>query len=755
MAARWILVACCQALLLTSVIATSGQDSATAAVEDVSAERSVQETQAVPSALHLVPEDASFFVSSMNQRRQYEAFVQSRAFAELSNMPLSLAMIEAIRNGFEEGSGQSLDDMLVELESTFGEEQINDMIRFGKDVISNEMFIYGSADFTTLADLAQEMNLSLDQVGFGEGQPSQEEFTKAYLSKLDSILDERGDDLKVPDLVFGFRVEDPELARRHVELLHAFVTLGLLGGEAPPPIRRGYRKVKVDDVEFLSLQLSAAMLPLDSMVAEADEAVQPLVEKLVQNLRDEQVAIGVGVLGNYVLISVGDSLEHLNELGQSKPLIDRDEFTGLRKQADRQLAGAAYCSEAFAKALRGKPFGEQLVDAVRVMQASEPDLAIQDPMVQAEVEAMVEEFGKDIDSMQREPAAMSAYTLLTEDGYECFRYCWSVSPFVDGSRPLTILRHVDRDPTLFIAGRAAEPGRVYTLISKWVRRLDPFIMGLVEGAAEDGDVQEFLRFREMVVPYLAKVDTATRELLIPAIQDGQTACVLDFKNARKNTVPGVPPSSEPLVFPELAIICGVNDREKFVEAIAIYDEFAREILNLLAVQAGEEFPDELALPDATSMDFSEGATAYYYPAPQLEAFDLDKVFRPNMMLTDQLAVFSLTMAHSERLLESKPLPNQGPFQRQNQPLAAAAGVNFTSLVNALESWFRYADELQAFDDLQLDDEGPIQLSGDELLESFDTIFLVLRCYQGAESVTYIEDGATVKHSRFRFTDIPW
>ena len=373
-----------------------------------------------------------------------------------------------------------------------------------------------------------------------------------------------------------------------------------------------------------------------------------------------------------------------------------------------------------------------------------------------EVESILQEFGRDVESLQPEPAATVGLSFITEDGYESFQYHWAVSPMVDGSQRLSILEHVDGDPMFFAAGRSADPGRLYQVFSKLVKRFDPLMMKIAAESEDEEDVQQFLQLREMVLPYLVKLDKSTSELLIPSIQDGQSAFVIDFKNASDNWGPAVPSGSQPLVLPEFAVVCAVNDRAKFAKAMGVYDEFARDMLNLIATQAGEDFPDEIALPQATSMELDGGATAYYYPAPQLEDLGLDRAFRPNLLLSDKWAIYSLTLGHSERLLEAKSLPTAaGPFSRQDQPLVAASGVNFPSLVNALESWFRYADDMGAFADLELDQDGPFQLSADGLLQSFETMFVVLRCYRGVESVTYVEDGATVTHSRVRFSDIPW
>lgn len=743
------------AMVVTFLFLPATTSSTLARQDEAPAVTASQATDQIPNALYLVPDDVAFFASSMNHRTQYEALVQSRAFAELANMPLTRAMIEAFRVGFAEGANQSLDEMRPQLEAALGKEQVANMIRFGTDVVSHEMFLYGSADFTNLFEVAQEMNLGFGPISLGEGDAEQEEMSKAFLLKVGAILDERGEELKVPDLVIGFRVEDAELARQHVELLHAFVSLGLIGGDVPAPIRRGYRKAKVGDVEFLKLQLSGSLLQLDALAEEADETLQPLLHKLADHLHDEQIAIAIGVMDNYLLISIGDSLEHLNRLGQAQALIHRDEFAGLRQQAERPLGGVTYCSEALAKAISGKPLSQQLVDLVRAMQAGDSEFQVTNAELFAQLELQAEELGRDIDGIQQKPAAMASYVFLTEDGYEGFQYSWSISPLVDGRQTLTILSHVDQNPMLFAAGRAAEPGRLYELFSKWTKRLDPIVMQLLDESSDDEDVQQFLQVREMVMPYWLKLDETTREALIPAIQDGQSALIVDFKNARQNWGPGVPEGSYPLVMPELAMVCAVSDRAKFIKAMSVYDEFARDMLNLLAVQAGEDFPDEIALPQATSMEIDGGATVYYYPAPQLEELGLDKAFRPNLLLTDKWGIFSLTVAHSERLLEPKPLPNAGPFRRQDQPLVAASGMNFPVLVDAIESWFRYADDLGAFENLELSQDGPFQLSKDELLQSIETLFVVLRCYQGFESVTFVEDGATVIQSRVRFVDIPW
>ena len=67
-------------------------------------------------------------------------------------------------------------------------------------------------------------------------------------------------------------------------------------------------------------------------------------------------------------------------------------------------------------------------------------------------------------------------------------------------------------------------------------------------------------------PLLGRLDKATRNLLIPALADGQTGLVIDAKLTSQQFIKALPPTEQSLTMLEPAIVVGVSDAAKLKQA---------------------------------------------------------------------------------------------------------------------------------------------------------------------------------------------
>src|SRR5205823_10448732 len=105
-------------------------------------------------------------------------------------------------------------------------------------------------------------------------------------------------------------------------------------------------------------------------------------------------------------------------------------------------------------------------------------------------------------------------------------------------------------------------------------------------------------------------------------------------------------------------------------------------------QTGGFFPDLKVPPPQTKK--AKGGTVYYYQLPN-QAVGLDERIVPNAGLGKQLAVLSLSVEHSERLLAEHPLSAKSPLLAEaKKPLAGAAYCDWAGFVDALAPWADYA-----------------------------------------------------------------
>ena len=92
------------------------------------------------------------------------------------------------------------------------------------------------------------------------------------------------------------------------------------------------------------LNLDGAMVPWDQIPLDKFkemEAEEGDAQKIVDQLKKSKLVIALGVRDNYLLVSIGRSLECLEKLGKGQRLIDRAEFKPLEKYADRRLVSAS------------------------------------------------------------------------------------------------------------------------------------------------------------------------------------------------------------------------------------------------------------------------------------------------------------------------------------------------------------------------------------------------------------------------------
>ena len=82
-------------------------------------------------------------------------------------------------------------------------------------------------------------------------------------------------------------------------------------------------------------------------------------------------------------------------------------------------------------------------------------------------------------------------------------------------------------------------------------------------------------------PLLGRLDKATRDLLIPALADGQTGLVIDAKLTSRQFIKALPPTEQALPMLEPAIVVGVSDAAKLKQAFAEYYAVADDFVEVL------------------------------------------------------------------------------------------------------------------------------------------------------------------------------
>ena len=202
------------------------------------------------SALDVVPVDAAFFASWSRQGEQFERLRESRAFAEFMEIPQVREVLGPVLLGEYDEENPNHVTMKQWLAQPF--------VQVGLEAVSHEVFLYGDVSFTELVHQIQDMVASgrrhrLQALAAGKTAKAADlEASLATVGKLG--------ELRVPNLVFGFRVKDPLRARSQLMLLDMLTQLGLMRNDVPPWVRERYGHEAVQGQRFVTFKVDGSML---------------------------------------------------------------------------------------------------------------------------------------------------------------------------------------------------------------------------------------------------------------------------------------------------------------------------------------------------------------------------------------------------------------------------------------------------------------------------------------------------------------
>ena len=314
-----------------------------------------------------------------------------------------------------------------------------------------------------------------------------------------------------------------------------------------------------------------------------------------------------------------------------------------------------------------------------------------------ELAADMDKLATSIKTNLPKPGAVSGYNFLTPEGYESFGYNWSTATTLDPSKNLTILNHVGGDPIAFWAARGKADPQQYDNLAAFVARAEYYAEKILLEKGDPEQKDAYAKIREQLLPLVTQLGTVTREKLVPAFADGQSALVLDAKSTSESWHNAMPPAESELPMLELAMVNGVSDAALVKEGFAAYFDILQQLLDKLhELSTGDMkdmFPQEIpAIQLAKPQTKVVGdATVYYYALPAESG--LDAQLAPNAGLSNSVMVSSLLPRFTARLLADTPLQGQGPLASTDRPLASAGHLEFARLLEALEPWIDYGLQL--------------------------------------------------------------
>ncbi|MCD4726229.1 MAG: hypothetical protein K8R46_01090 [Pirellulales bacterium] len=695
------------------------------------------ELDKLDTSLKLVPEDAAFYSSMLRNREQIEAIVNSNAWAKIKEMP-------AIQMGLmfynmQLSNPDSVPSKLAEAMENPESRKVIDMLA---DMASEEIFLCGdmsSADFLQLFQDVQAaqnygtlMALTTGQIG---------DMNRIKAGQTISTLAKNVDLIAVPNIVVGFRIKNTELANEQLIKLETIANIIL---ESNEETKGRFKKTKVGDYDFLVLELDGSLVPWDEVPVDKFgnmESEEGDVQKIVERIKQSKLVVAIGIRDEYLLVSIGSSLECLEKLGKGPRLIDREEFKPLAKFADQRLTSVGYLSKAMSRRLNNQK--RQIDDVQATVDMLLPEAELSDEQ-RERIRKDAKEMAEDLKAFVPEAGAIAGFSFLTDRGVESYRYAWGDHGGLDGTKPLGLLQHVGGNPILGVVFRRRVSPENYDLMSKWAKTAYGYFEEFGLPTMPDEDRRKLEEFLEGALPLMERMDKINRELLVPALADGQLALAVDGKLQSKQFVDDMPAAEEPLPMIEPAIIIGLSDAEMFRSAMHDYWDIVNGLIDAMRQVEGTDVPEDIRIPEPQVTDSSEGKV-YSFPLP--EEWGVDKQIVPNVGISKNAAVISTSPGHTARLLKATPLSMGGLLAETDRPLAVAGWFDWAALVDLATPWIDYAYEQSP--GLENVGEDQRQL----ILVQVHTALEVLKVLRTISGQCYFKDGALVSHTLVELRDV--
>ncbi len=691
------------------------------------------------TSLKLIPANAAFYSSMLRNREQFEAVKNSKAWAKIVELPVvqfGLAMYNM--------QVQSPDSIPAQFHAALEDSENRDTVDLLTEMVSDEVFVYGDkhvVDFMRLFQIvntAQSFGTMRAQLS-GEGGERSAEQVKA--GAVLSALARHPKLIRVPNVVIGFKVKNTKLATEQLAKFEEIATKELAADEKT---KGSLKRTKVGDHDCLVLTLDGSMLPWEELTDKIKEmeTEEGDAQKVIDQIKKSKLIVALCVRDNYVVVSIGSSLEALEKLGKGERLIDRAEFKPLAKFVEKRLTAVHYVSAALNERLADQQ--QNVNSLLKLLDDFLPKIGLNDQQKER-VRKDAKSLAANIKSLIPKPGATMSVSFLAEHGVEAYQYGWGSHGDLDGSKPLDLLEHAGGNPLFGVVSRQKVNVKNYDVLVKWVKIGYGYFKELGLPTMPEKHRERVQKFLAAAIPLVERLDKVNREMLFPALADGQAGFVLDDKLTSKQFVKSAPATEKPMPMIEPALVFGVSDTKLLVKAMGQYREIVNGLIDAASKIEGSQVPPGMAIPEPTVTETSYGKIySFVLPAE----FGLDKKIVPNFGLSDKVAVMSVTHDHTERLLKSTSPAVGGVLAKTDRPLAAAVWLHWADLLDAAGPWVNFTvDRIMASEDNENGDEKK------SVVDQVEVAIDLLKVLRNVSNETYFEDGALVNHTLLEIHDL--
>ena len=641
-------------------------------------------------------------------------------------------------SGLTDGWGELSEMMELGDEAVEGDEELWKLIQ---DMGSHEIFWFANDDYCDLMSLYVDTQEKLTKAmaeamrkGVFEGDIENplEDFDKV-LSKEDLAK------LKVPDIVVGAMVTDVDLAERQIKRLEPLMKEAFAD---QPKLAERVKWQSLGQGKYLTFMATGNDIPWDLIAEDLDEYGDEITKYYREAIKDKQIALAVGIRGNYLILSVGDNLDHLTSLGKGKSLLEHPQLKRIRDVKGEASALTFYQSQRMAENSYtfDKYFQHQMTTMSAMFLGINPLAGGGDPELSERIGEDVDEFMKDLSTLIPESGASVSHTYMTRNGYRGFSQSWAENLFVDHSKRLKILDHVGADPLCVVASRQKYRPQDFKMVMKWVNKglayFDEFGGADAVGMPED----EYDEVAAEIQDWLKTFEKTMVENWLPAFKDGQTALVIDDNLKSKQLHPFLPESDAEIRLLEIAVVSGVSDAAKVKKGANEMIELCNRILSFANEMSGGEL-EGMAVPPA---ELEKAGDAEYYFYPLGDMLGSDEQISPTAALSKDFMALALSRDHASRLMKSSNVKLPGLASNfVDKEIGSLYFIDFSSMVGLCEEWTDYFVATMAEDEMGWEEMAPM------IEISFD----FLKCVDKFSGVSYAEGKSVVSEYEMRFRDL--
>lgn len=677
--------------------------------------------QATKTAADIVPADCDFFSTSLMLKEQYEGIANSNAIKKIMNLPY-------VQMGMAQAKSQPQYAMAMQV---MEDPEVKEVLALLKDCFSTESFSYGEKGWPALYQVFtdyQQANMMSAITGAMSGkQPSPLPAIIGALTKQK--------DFKFPAMVFGFKVADHAKATKVLARLKELASGHKLPGKLS--------NTTINNEKFLSYVVTGKDIPLskEQFVEELgkQDVSQYDAEKLHDWLMERTFEVAIGKAADYLVLSVGSDSKHVERIGKGPSLGESDNLKPIRKHlAKGNLLSLGYSSLAVASI--GSSSMKDSLGQLETLAA--PFKGFLPPGLADRILGDLRDVASDIDSVATKPSE-SVSVSLYNNGPESFGYTRTVSLGVDYSRPLGILNHAGQSPMLAVAGSSKSSIGSYKTAVKYAKKAWGYWRDYGIPRLQDDQKTKYKQAEKEILPFIAKIDSALVNKLLPATDAGQSIFVIDSKLRIKSLGPDVH-FNKPMPMLELALGTTLNDGKQFKEGIAEVAAAVEDLIPKLAA-LDPNAPDQaknfkIPRPNVKSL---AGGDMYFYPMPPI----VDPAVLPHAYVSDKLLILGVSPTMTERMVkEASTLP--GEVINLSEPSGMGVAMDMKDFWAGVREWVGFAAEQPGSPIAPKNAEGV--LNRQHLEAGLD----VLGVFKKASARTYREGDYTVTHSWSHFEDVP-